>query len=86
MPSLTDFLEVVETKDWFAPDDHLVVADGPAEHLWWTTDSYIANTQVTSVVDDADVDLGIIESDDESDFKIALYPASQEYMKRPSER
>jgi len=74
MSSLETFKEIVQSKDWFAEDDHVEIADDPAEHLWWTTESYIANTQITSVVNDVDVSLGVIDPDEETYFKIALYP------------
>lgn len=73
--SLKQFKTVVQNKEWFAEDDHVTIADDPAEHLWWTTESYIANTQIVSVVEDSDVDLGVIDPDDETYFKIALYPS-----------
>lgn len=72
--ALEQFKQVVQRKEWFADDDHLTIADDPAEHLWWTTESYIANTQIVAVVNDVDVDLGVIDPDEETYFKIALYP------------
>lgn len=72
--SLKKFKQIVQDKDWFAQDDHLEIADEPAEHLWWTTESYIANTQIVAVVNDVDVSLGVIDPDEDTYFKIALYP------------
>jgi hypothetical protein len=73
--SLETFKNAVQSKDWFAGDEYLEIYDGPDEFLWWTTDSYIANTQIVSVVNDEDVDLGVIEPGEDRPFKVALYPA-----------
>lgn len=74
-----EFAELVREKDWVADDDHIVAHDDEYEtFVWWSTDSYIANTQMEALMADEDVSLGVIDpggEDDKRPFKIAVYSA-----------
>lgn len=84
-----DFVELVQSKEWFWEDDSLIEEevtspDGEVVErvFWWVTESYLTSAQREKAFQDDDVEQGVLEEPDlesgEWAFGIALYPVTEE--------